>query len=332
MIELSPIYKERYVYSQTRLNELKQRISRIAVIPGFAHLTIFGAGSYARHEACEHSDIDMFFLCQDRLEELPEPHTGELRLFGKLIEIIDDMRFPKFSNDCQYLKIQHSPQILQHIGSPMDDNENYFTVRMLLLLESKCLYGDETYDNIIKEIISSYFKDYPDHEQTFQPIFLLNDICRFWKTLLMNYEHKRLGSNPTEIEKTKQKVRNFKLKFSRMTTCYATIASICSYDIPITEKQVIEQTRLTPRERLESIPERIPEAEEAVREVLDRYVFFLKNTGLTTEDLNNRFTDKSMRTDMFKIANEYGDSMFELIRIIDNHHDDRFKFLRYLVI
>lgn len=332
MVELASIYKERANYSETRLNELGNRIDKIPRISDYTNLTIFGAGSYARYEACQHSDIDMFFLCKDVRDDLPEPHTSELRLFGKLIEIVDDMSFPKFSNDCLYLKIQHSPQILVHIGSSTDDHENYFTVRMLLLLESKCLYGDATYDDIIREIINSYFKDYPDHEKTFQPIFLLNDICRFWKTLLMNYEHKRSGSDHSEAEKTKQKVRNFKLKFSRMTTCFATIASLCSFTIPVTENQVIEQTRLTPRERLETIPTRVPEADKAVQEVLNRYAFFLEKTGLSTAELEGHFSDKTKRTEMFQVAKEYGDSMFSLMQTLDNFHEDNSKFLRYLVI
>ena len=332
MSKIAPVYQERYMYSYTRLNELRNRINKIPGVSDYKNLTIFGAGSFARYEACAYSDIDMFFLCKDKRENLSKPRTRELRLFGHLIEIVENMSFPEFSNDCQYLNILDSPQILEHLGSPKDDHENYFTVRMLLLLESKCLFGDGIYDNIVKEIVNSYFKDFPDHETTFQPIFLLNDICRFWKTLLMNYEYKRLGKDNTEEEKTKQKVKNFKLKFSRMTTCFATIASICSYSIPVTQEQVIEQTRLTPRERLEAIPARVPDTENAVQDVLDHYAFFLEKTGLPTVELQRHFVDKESRTKMFHIANEYGDSMFKLLTTLDGAQENRSKFLRYLVI
>jgi hypothetical protein len=199
-------------------------------------------------------------------------------------------------------------------------------------LESKCLFGEPTYNDITREIINSYFKDYPDHEKTFQPIFLLNDICRFWKTLLMNYEYKRIGTTESELKKIKQKVRNFKLKFSRMTTCFATIASICSYRIPVTEDQVIELTHLTPRQRLERIPSRIPGAESAVQDVLDNYAFFLDKTGLSTDELESHFSDKTARSEMFKIANHYGDSMYNLLQTLDTFQKSDSKFLRYLVI
>lgn len=332
MITLLPIYRDRAVYSETRLNELRNRIGTIAGITDYTNLTVFGAGSFARYEASEHSDIDMFFVCKGEREDLPEPHTRELRLFGSLIDMVRAMSFPKFSNDCEYLRILHSIDILENMGMPADDHENYFTVRMLLLLESKCLFGEANYNDIISEIIGSYFRDYPDHEETFQPIFLLNDICRFWKTLLMNYESKRGGSNYTEEQKTKQKVKNFKLKFSRMTTCFASIASICSYTIPIREEQIIEQIRLTPRERLERIPMRMPNSEDAVQDVLNQYAFFLDKTGLATDKLESHFSDKQKRTEMFQVANRYGDSMYNLLRVLDNCQNDDFKFIRYLVI
>lgn len=332
MVKLLPIYKERADYSQNRLDELSNRISKIPGISQNTNLTIFGAGSYARQEASKYSDLDLFFLCDQERDDLTKPRTNELRLFAELINIADSMSFPEFSNDCEYLKILYSPQILKHMGSSTDDYENYFTLRMLLLLESKCLFGNALYDEITKAIVNSYFIDYPDHEQTFQPIFLLNDICRFWKTLLMNYEHKRIGAVDDEVKKTKQKVRNFKLKFSRMTTCFATIASICSYTIPITQEQVIEQTHLTPRQRLESIPTRMPKAEDTVQGVLNRYASFLDKTGLSTEELESHFSDKQRRTEMFQIANEYGDSMYNLLQVLDNCQNNDFKFIRYLVI
>ena len=163
MIKSPSIYGDRALYSQTRLDELKNRIGRIPAISTYGNLTIFGAGSYARQEASPYSDLDLFFLCNEERETLTKPRTSELRLFAELITIADAMTFPEFSNDCEYLKMLHSPQILKHMGSSTDDYENYFTVRMLLLLESRCLFGNILYDQITQEIIDSYYKDYPDH-------------------------------------------------------------------------------------------------------------------------------------------------------------------------
>ncbi|MBI3477426.1 MAG: hypothetical protein HY010_16975 [Acidobacteria bacterium] len=327
------LYDSRAEYSLIRLAELRKCLEKLPETKGFRELTIFGAGSYGRLEASKFSDIDIFFLVSGDGTNLAEPHTNELRLFGKVIEIADQMSFPKFSNDCEYLKILHTDKILDNLGGRIDDHENYFTARMLFLLESQCLFGEQTFKAIRSEIISSYFKDFPDHPLTFQPIFLMNDICRFWKTLLLNYEHKRKvgGGAEGELKKTKQKVRNFKLKFSRLTTCFASIAALGSFAAPVTEEDVIAITAMTPRERLQSVVGRVPTAKSIVDEVLDSYEWFLKMTGLPTEELEGHFSDKAKRTEMFKRANEYGDSMFRLLRLVDDS-DSRLRLLRTLVV
>lgn len=191
---------------------------------------------------------------------------------------------------------------------------------MLFLLESRCLVGKESMEKITAQIISSYFKDFPDHTHTFQPIFLINDICRYWKTMLLNYEHKRQFQNEPEDQKkkTKQKVRNFKLKYSRMTTCFASIAALGSFSAPVTEEQVIAVTQLTPSERLKAVADRLPKTKGIVDEVLNRYAEFLDMTGLPTEKLEERFSDKDKRVKLFTGANEYGNSMFRLLQDIDS--------------
>ena len=237
-------------HSQQRLDQLRSQIQKLEVLQDFPTLTVYGVGSYARLEASEHSDLDLFFLTSDDLSEIDDPRTKSLRLFGEIIEIAQGLGFPKFSNDCEYLTFLSTADILKNLGNPSDDHQNYFTARMLLLLESHCLHNETCFDEIIRRIISSYFRDYPDHPETFWPLFLLNDIGRFWKTLLLNYEHKRRQEPDKPIReevKTKQKVRNFKLKYSRLTTCFASIVALGSRSAPVTEDDVFNLTKLTPR-------------------------------------------------------------------------------------
>lgn len=328
------IFQERETYSRIRLNELAARLATAPQVKSVSDFTIFAAGSYARHEASEHSDIDLFFLYEKEPSDDDEPRTAELRLFGALIEITDNMGFPRFSNDCQYLSTLSSPQILEHLGSPEDDYRNLFTVRMLMLLESRCLYGEEAYKRILHRIINAYYRDYPDHQATFEPWFLLNDIGRFWKTLLLNYEHKRNQNETTpDIDRTKQKVRNFKLKFSRMTTCFATVAALGSYASPVKEEQVFDLIQMTPRERLQHVATLRPDTISAVNNVLEAYAWFLGQTGLSEVDLYKQFEDNSKRAAMFDRANRYGDRMFELLAAIDSTPAGQpTRFLRYLVI
>ncbi len=332
MTDIPKVFEEREVLSCERLDEVRASISKLDELKSFKDLTVFGAGSYARHEASKYSDIDLFFLCRKGRNKQINPRTKELRMFGKMIEVVEQLKFPNFSNDCQYLNVLSTGDILQHLGSPTDDHENYFTARMLLLLESKCLYGDKIYNKVIAEIVHSYFADYPNHSHEFQPIFLLNDICRYWKTLLLNYENKRNRIKETDEQKIKQRVRNFKLKFSRMTTCFATVSAIGSYDTPVTEAQVVRLVHRTPRERLQDIITHVPSARDEVQNILAEYAWFLEKTGLPTEELQSLFRDKQGRTDMFQKANEYGNLMFKLLQKLDKKSNGKGDLLRYLVI
>lgn len=333
MSMVQDLHVDRARYSRMRLDDLRSRVTTIPELTRIPQLTIFAAGSYARLEASPHSDIDLFFVNAGKQEELIEPRTNAMRIFGQMIDIIDQMQLPKFSNDCEYVHILHKDDIVVNLGSRLDDHENYFTARMLLLLESHCLYNAKDFDAITKDIVESYFTDYPDHKLTFYPTFLLNDICRFWKTLLLNYENKRAFRNTPEqdLKKTKHKVRNFKNKYSRMTTCFASIAALGSFGAPVTSGSVIELTKATPRERLLSVRERLPAAMGSVDDILERYNWFLEMTALTTEELEKHFADKQRRIEMFAKAQAFGDSMFALLRQIDEL-DPKSRLLRSLVI
>jgi len=49
-------------------------------------------------------------------------------------------RAAPFSNDGEFLRILYLEDMLEQLGGREDDYLNYFTARMLLLLESKPLY------------------------------------------------------------------------------------------------------------------------------------------------------------------------------------------------
>lgn len=334
----------RVEYSLTHLNQLKNGFANLPATSKIPELTIFAAGSYARQEASEFSDIDLFFLTSKKQQEIPELNTNSLRLFGQVIEAVEALDFPSFSNDGQYLVLLHTDDILENLGGRTDDHQNYFTARMLLLLEGHCLYGERVFDEVTTKIVESYFQDFPDHRDNFHPRFLLNDICRFWKTLLLNYENKRrfkslaglieldeAAKKEQEKLKIKQKVRNFKLKYSRMTTCFATIAALGSHPDKIEAQTVLDLTKNTPYQRLALIPRSLPDTEAVVTEILDSYAWFLDQTGLSTETLDEKFSDEERRTEMFSRAKNYGDLMFSLLTIIDEKRPE-LRLFRNLVI
>jgi len=313
---LEAIFEERAAYSNGKLDLLKDALAALPEARAIDGLTIFCAGSYGRDEASEYSDIDLFFLHEDR-SAIHNPRESELRLFAKLIEIADGLGFPGFSNDCEYLQLHSTKEILSHLGDREDDYLNFFTMRMLMLLESKCIFGQPAFEEAQRSFIKSYYRDYPKHRKTFEPTFLLNDISRFWKTLLLNYENKRTQKE-SDADKTKARVRNFKVKFSRMTTCFATVAAIGAFVPPVTEEDVAQIALMNPRSRLQLVAQKLPDTRDHVDAVLASYSWFLEQTANTTDDLELLFVDQTSRSLMFQRANAYRDSMLDLLIQIDS--------------
>jgi len=322
------IFDQRSRYALDRLRELKARVAHAASGVPLTGLSIFTVGSYGRLEPSSHSDIDLFFI-YERDSPKDTRRTSELKLFGKLIEIVEDMAFPALSNDAQYLESHIIEDVLKHLGSPADDARNFFTMRMLLLLESRSIYGEESYTRVIESIVDSYFRDYPSHEDVFRPWFLMNDIMRFWKTLLLNYEHKR--NRPDEnLDDPKPRVKNFKLKFSRATTCFATICAVGSSPTPVGRDRILELVSVTPRERLGLVAQNLPQTQPLVDAVLSEYAWFLEQTGLPTEDLEKLFIDKDQKRVMFRRADAYAAKLFDLLSAIDQETGG--KLMRALVV
>jgi hypothetical protein len=320
-------FAERRRYSDTRLDELRRRLRGQIHLGKFPHLAIYAAGSYARGEASQYSDLDLFFL-HDDLDTAPvdDPKLKGIRAVATVIrEMEEGMDFPAPSNDGQFLNIARLSDILDHLGGAEDDYKNHFTARMLLILESSAVYGDNSYESALKKIIHSYWRDYEDHAENFRPTFLVNDILRFWRTLCLNYEHRR--NQKDESTKTKQKIRNFKLGFSRMATCFATVSLLASYN-NVDESDVLRMAKMPPLERLLELGERQPRIKSTLVRAIELYGWFLEKTALPTEKLFAYFEQKSGRIEAFGKVDAFGEAMYELLHITATEQ----KTLRYLVI
>ena len=181
------VLKERRDFSEKRLGEIRAEIAKISDLLHVPDVCLYATGSYARGEASNWSDLDVFFVTN--AEKCPKiPMT---LISGDLIRLCRRLELPDFSADGRYLEVHGLTDIKNRLGSPDDDYYNSFTARMLLLLESKPLARDEIYKQIVEDIVGAYFRDYHDHNEQFRPVFLVNDIVRFWKTLCLNYEHRR---------------------------------------------------------------------------------------------------------------------------------------------
>lgn len=304
---------------------------------------VYATGSFGRWEASEHSDLDLFIAGMS--EKVPRPdgtgddfgpanilnHLDEICVQAELIQRSRSLGFPEFSGDGRYLDHHSIYEFTNALGTEKDDVANTFTARLLLLLESKPLVEDGIYDEIVRAVIDSYWRDYPDHKATFMPAFLANDILRIWRTFCVNYEA-RTKREP-EDKKASGKLKNYKLKHSRMLTCYSALLyllAVYNSKKSVSPSDAVAMTKLTPTGRLEWLQnnDAPKEARSTLVKLLGHYDRFLETTNFKEEDLIQKFMDKELREKYATAAHEFGDSMFEALEIIGS----RSSFHRLLVV
>jgi len=240
-----------------RVEALKKSLQQAdAMVAGKA--CVYMTGSFGRREASSYSDLDLFIL--GRCEEDDRQKGGRRRLLSGLdetcvkadiIRAARDGGFPDFSGDGRYLVHHSVHDLTKTLGKPEDDAANTFTARLLLLLESFPLLGEAVYYDAIESVIQSYWRDHDDHKDEFMPAFLVNDILRLWRTFCVNYE--AYTEREPETSKAKGKVRNYKLKYSRMLTCYSAVLYLLMLfeeKGTVTPQDAMGMVKYTPIERL----------------------------------------------------------------------------------
>lgn len=205
--------------------------------------TIFAAGSYGRLEAGPRSDLDLFVI--ENIERDNNLNALErVRLLSALTDINDRNGCPAFDGEMRFFKVYSTKELIEYTGKPIDDTENSFTARMLLLLEGRPLYGDDEFEAAVARVAGNYFRDNKG-KKDFRPLFLLNDLLRYWRTLCLNYEESR--SDP----RRKWRKKNLNLRFSRLSTVFATVIVLLTYR-PAQADEFLPFVRMTPFERLAS--------------------------------------------------------------------------------
>lgn len=208
-------------------------------------------------------------------------------------------------------------KLLGTLGKPEDDSSNTFTARLLLLLlESRPLLGDDVFADVVSQVIEKYWRDFSDHSEKFIPAFLANDILRLWRTLCVNYEA-RTKTDPPE-KKAKRKLKNYKLKHSRLLTCYSALAYLLvthARSGTVKRDDAKHMVSLTPTERIEWISQQ-PEfgfVSPKTDEILRVYERFLQTTSEDETELIRRFMDVSEASRLIDEAKELGEAMYELL-------------------
>lgn len=318
------LFDSRHAYSRSRLALLSKRVSHVSSLRRFSGLGIYVTGSYGRLEASEQSDLDLFFVFDDLGKEKKIDKLSKILIDGALIGTTRNMGFPEFSNEGEFLEIHSLKDMLKTLGGREDDYSNRFTARMLLILESRPIYNRSAYNRIVEKIVHAYFRDYHGHEKDFRPIFLVNDILRYWKTLCLNYENKRNLRSSNADTNNKNHLRNLKLKFSRLLTCFSAAIPLCARS-STTREQIVDLIRRPPIERIESVAKESNKNRQFLESILSEYAWFLSVTA--KPGVLSWIGEHRNRDVAFGRARIFGKQVFNLL---DRSCSD--DILRYLVI
>lgn len=312
----------RYKYSDKLIQQLRKLISSKDEITKPDGLCIYTTGSIGRGEASQNSDLDIFFVKtgkssdnSNRLKPLEKA-----KIFSATDTVRSAMKLPSLTE--QFLEIHYLEDITSSIGSPDEDAKNIFTARMLMLLEGKYLFNEMIYTEALNRIIDEYFRDYHDNKDDFIPLFLLNDIVRFWKTLCLNYEKSR------NMGHERKSGKRFKLKYSRLLTCFSMIAPLIT-ERPgaVSKEDVLELAGLRPWDRLAQAATISDGGMQLLESLKQEYDWFLKQTE-DPDRLNRRLEQKATKDRMFDRANKFNKMMYDFLKATSNSED----MIRYIAL
>lgn len=280
---------------------------------------VYATGSFGRGEASQYSDLDLFIVGRTVDGRRALGNLDEICIKAELVEATRRLGIPDFSGDGEYLMHYAIEELVNALGTPPDDARNTFTARLLLLLESRPLIGEGVYAEAIDDVIAAYWRDFEDHKNEFIPAFLSNDILRLWRTFCVNYEA-RTRTDPPE-KKAKRKVKNYKLKHSRLLTCYSALVyllAVFKTRKTVTPQDAREMVRLRLTERLEYLLRQgeFSPAHGKINELIARYEQFLEKSEASEDVLIQQFLNRDTSNEFFTQANEFGNVIFDLLELI----------------
>jgi predicted nucleotidyltransferase len=301
-----------------RLSDIQARLNTAGAYAA-GKACVYVTGSYGRGEASPHSDLDLFIVGKGTGRQNRDGKPGsqlsrldEVCIKAELIQVTRDLHIQEFSGDGQWLDHYSVDELTQMLGTQHDDAQNTFTARLLLLLESKPIVEAAVYEAILGDVIAAYWRDYEDHRDNFIPAFLTNDILRLWRTFCVNYEERTV--RVPELQKAKGKLKNYKLKHSRLLTCYSAILyllAVYNKNSSVHPQDVQAMIQLTPTERLEWLRNQ-PDLESAypsLDALLVQYDIFLVSTNAPEGEIIDRFMDKERSRIYLEASGKFGDSL-----------------------
>lgn len=169
--------------AQSTIAQLRADVSWLA--PPDTTMVVYG--SLARHEFTDASDIDWTLLVDGMAD--PEHQDRAQRIAARL----DASGFKAPAAGGAFGNLTFSHDLIHRIGGEDDSNHNT-TQRLLLLLESLPLSTPEAYDRVVNAVLTRYIEEDlvgPGDTPYRVPRFLQNDVARYWRTMAVDFAHKR---------------------------------------------------------------------------------------------------------------------------------------------
>jgi predicted nucleotidyltransferase len=244
-----------------KVEQIRKRLAEAFEVNDISKkISVITTGSYARNEASEESDIDLFLIADEELDSLDKEIS--------IIRSIIDEEIPKPSGSTNTFGadvVEPINVLVYNIGGVHDDNQK-LTRRMLFLLEATWLFNEKKIHSYRRQLIEKYIKEGITEHQISK--FFLNDIIRYYRTIATDFEYK-----VTEAGKS-WGLRNIKLLFSRKLIYFSGILVAAeTFNLPRVEKidKTIELLSLTPLERISKLSKHSP------TEIFTIYNRFLEN-------------------------------------------------------
>ena len=245
-------------YSDRKLGELRGLVGR--AVPAGA--VVVACGSFARREACASSDLDYFIIRLDA--GIDGMADGEPDWAAALHEAIKGAVPVEPARGGPFAAVERLPDMVRNMGG-QDDTNQRLTRRMLFLLEGEPLCDGEGFRRARHTLLERYIA--PRVGDGLLPLFLLNDLIRYYRTIAVDYEYKT-----GEADKP-WGLRNLKLVFSRKLL-YASglfaLGATRDGDAAAKVARLEELLALTPLDRMAAVC-----GAAAVGPILDSYDHFL---------------------------------------------------------
>lgn len=335
-MNVDDVLSSRSVASEERLARFRlafdRNLERSDALLG-DHTTLYATGSGGRREMSAHSDLDVFLVRRGR----PAKTLDAVEIQAAIVKTLREVGFPPPSRDGEFLRMHTAERLVANIGKPADDAENTFTARMLLLLESAPVANAPAYRAIVEDVISAYWKNADLHPEDYLPIVLVNDIVRYWRILLLNYESKnneRQQELSPERLKADLRLRSYKLRLSRCITCYSLLVAFLGASKRtghVGRAEVLALVGESPTDRIARV-ERDFASDAAIsamcNDVRARYAHFLTVTAESKEALEQRFEDATFRRARLAEGDAFGEAVFALVSALGHKN----RLYRYMVV